>query len=372
MYHTTYAPSAQLMGPPGGGHFPSYGGAAAYNSYYGGVDLWPQLRPRLKELLAQFNKDQRVAEQACKTAQDLVRGLHTPSELQHVLSEVLYDLRRLHPQIRKLRFRVASSAVQDNPAQITGPTTDMVMKQVLSSIDQERQTNLAELANLLQNVARALATRAPDRGYDDEPEDLHVSINRELITPLMKLAVSTPGPLGKPKASAAAYLLNNVLSELLKSCVPRDVMPLGKEVLKNMLDMMNAGFLSLEIVEVFFIVRQLVDVLGSDIPGPLVRKLVKTCMKAVKSKADGPWQCRRQAIRTISALINTMQVVIHTDYPDLEFQMSPAGQELMHLKLNLIAFFDECRFDKSMQVKEEAAKAKDELNLIPDRDIDLD
>ena len=63
---------------------------------------------------------------------------------------------------------------------------------------------------------------------------------------------------------------------------------------------------------------------------------------------------------------------INTDFPDLEFQMCPAGQELMHLKSNLKAFFDECRYDKSMQVKDEAAKAKEELNLIPDRDIDLD
>lgn len=90
----TYYP--QYAAPYGGAH---YG--------YGAVDLWPQLRPRLRELMGQFNQDPRVAEQACRSAQELVRGLHSPTELQQVVNELLYDMKRQHPQIRKLRFRCA-------------------------------------------------------------------------------------------------------------------------------------------------------------------------------------------------------------------------------------------------------------------------
>ena len=132
MYQPGYLPQG---GYPGGlGHAPTYGpsGYYAQPGYYGygAVDLWPQLRPRLRELMGQFNKDPKVAEPACRAAQEMVRGLNSSTELQNVINELLYDLKRQHPQIRKMRFRfVCRERWQTDWAVIKTASADLPLKE---------------------------------------------------------------------------------------------------------------------------------------------------------------------------------------------------------------------------------------------------
>lgn len=86
-------------------HYPTHNPQGFVYINHGGIDMWPQMRPRLKEFMQQFAHEPRTAEQACKSAQELVHRLNSPNELQHVLTELLYDIRRQHSQIRKMRFR---------------------------------------------------------------------------------------------------------------------------------------------------------------------------------------------------------------------------------------------------------------------------
>ena len=91
-----------------------------------------------------------------------------------------------------LSRRVATSAVTENQQLVNSSVCDMTIKQNMGVLEQERQTNLQEMSNLLQALARTMVTRGPEAASKHREEDTYAVIHSSLISPLTKLAVRCP------------------------------------------------------------------------------------------------------------------------------------------------------------------------------------